>query len=206
MNELRPALVMTLLLTFFTGIVFPLVIWSLGHTLFPFEAQGSFLKNTNGEIVGSELIGQAFSEPKYFHPRPSAAGSGYDPTSSGGTNLGPISSKLIQGIQDDPETKDTDESFAGVMDLAARYRSENQIPADVLLPADAVTRSASGLDPEISVKNALFQAERIARARGISSDMVKKVISANTKQRYLGLFGEPRVNVLRLNLLLDQTS
>lgn len=205
MNAVKPALIMTLLFTILTGVVFPIVIWALGQALFPFQAQGSFLKNADGSVVGSELIGQAFSSAKYFHPRPSAAGSGYDPTSSGGTNLGPTSSKLIRGIKDDPVTT-RDESFSGVFDLVSAYRRENEIAPSVLLPADAVTRSASGLDPEISVKNAFLQANRIARARTISQDVVTKLITANIKPRFLGIFGEPRVNVLRLNLLLDQSS
>ena len=203
MREFRPALISVLLYVVLTGGVFPLSVSTIAQILFPDQANGSFVRDKTGKIVGSSLIGQGFSSPKYFHPRPSAAGAGYDPTSSGGTNLGPISSKLIEGIKDDSSTP-VDESYAGVRDLAVAYRSMNGLAPDALLPADAVTRSASGLDPHISPENAMLQSRRVAQARGISSEIVKSLIHMQTEPRFLGLWGEPRVNVLQLNLALDR--
>jgi K+-transporting ATPase ATPase C chain len=137
--------------------------------------------------VGSSLLAQGFTAPKYFHPRPSAAGQGYDAVNSGGTNLGPTSKKLIEDVKQ----------------RVADYRSENGLPPDVRVPADAVTSSASGLDPHISVRNALLQAARVAKARGIGEKDVLAKVGAHTEGRTLGLLGEPRVNVLTLNLSLD---
>jgi K+-transporting ATPase ATPase C chain len=137
--------------------------------------------------VGSNLLAQGFTDPKYFHPRPSAAGQGYDATTSGGSNLGPTSKKLVDGVRR----------------RVTNYRLENGLPADTIVPADAVTTSASGLDPHISVKNALLQAERVASTRGLSVEVVMKKIDAHTEGRTLGILGEPRVNVLMLNLDLD---
>ncbi len=201
-SQFYPAISLTLLFTVLTGLVFPGVIWALGQLLFPYQANGSLVVK-DGKVLGSEIIGQNFSSPRYFHPRPSAAGSGYDPLSSSGTNLGPTSKKLIAGIEDDASTADTDESYAGVKQLVLAYRLENGLGKDVLVPVDAVTRSASGLDPHISPQNARLQAGRIAHERALSIDKVLSLVNEHTSGRFLGIFGEPRVNVLMLNLALD---
>ncbi len=203
MKELRPAILTILLFVVFTGFVFPAVIWVGAQLLFSNQANGSFVHDAKGNIVGSRLIAQGFSLPQYFHPRASAAGSGWDAASSSGTNLGPISKKLIDGIDEDPTTADADESYPGVKDLAQAYRTENGLSPTAKLPADAVTRSGSGLDPEISPQNALLQAARIAKARGMSIEAVQQLVRQNTSIRFLGIFGEPRVNVLEVNLELD---
>lgn len=200
-KQLRPAIMSVLLITVLTGLIFPAIITVLSQMAFPAQAKGSLIER-NGKVVGSTLIGQNFASPKYFHPRPSAAGSGYDAGASSGTNLGPTSSKFLKGIEDDPKTK-ADESFAGVSQTAAAYRKENDLALSTRLPADAVTRSASGLDPQISPANAELQAARVAKARGISVETVKQLVSQNTEARPLGVLGEPRVNVLQLNLALD---
>jgi K+-transporting ATPase ATPase C chain len=153
--------------------------------------------------VGSSLLGQSFTKPEYFHPRPSAAGAGYDAANSSGTNLGPTSDKLVNGIKDDPATKDVDETYLGFGDLAKAYREENGLAGDAVSPADAATRSASGLDPEISPGNAELQAARVAKARGLAEDRVKQLVAEHTRGRTAGFIGEPRVNVLELNLALD---
>ena len=202
-SQIYPAVVVTLLLTLFTGILFPAAIWATAQLLFPYQANGSFVEK-NGQRIGSELIGQNFSSQRYFHSRPSAAGAGYDANSSSGTNLGPTSKKLFAGIQNDPSTPDIDESFAGVADLAKAYRQENGLPESALVPVDAVTRSASGLDPHITPHNARLQAPRVARARQMEVAQVMALIESSTEDRFLKLFGEPRVNVLKLNLALDQ--
>ncbi len=204
MKELKPAIIVTILLTVFTGIIFPFVIYGIGQVAFPHQANGSFIKDDKGSVVGSAIIGQNFTAPKYFHSRPSAAGSGYDPTGSSGTNLGPISSKLIAGIKDDPATTDVDESYMGVNDLVQAYRAENGVPEDIKIPADAATRSGSGLDPEISPANALLQATRVAEARKLPIEEVMQLIQKNTQAPFIGLFGEKRVNVLALNMELDR--
>lgn len=205
LKQLRPAITSVFAFTLLTGLIFPLVITAVAQTLFPYQAKGSLIQQ-NGKVIGSELIGQNFAASRYFHPRPSAAGSGYDASNSSGTNLGPTSSKLLKGIADDPKTKDTDESFAGIPQLAKAYREENGLAANTSLPADAVTRSASGLDPHISPANAALQAARVAKARSVSEDNVKKLIVQNTEGRQFGILGEPRVNVLKLNLALDKIS
>jgi K+-transporting ATPase ATPase C chain len=202
-SQLLPAVRATLVLAILTGLAFPLAITAAAQGLFPQQANGSLVRNSRGEVIGSALLGQSFTQPRYFHPRPSAAGAGYDATLSGGTNLGPTSAKLIQGVDDDPATSDTDESFAGVADLVAAYRSEHGLAADTQVPVDAVTRSASGLDPHISVANARLQAPRVARARGLAPQQVAALVESITEPRQFGLLGEPRVNVLRLNLALD---
>lgn len=202
-NHLRPALVLTALFVLVTGLAFPALVWGVGRVAFPEQAEGSFVKDAQGRVVGSKLLGQSFQRPEYFHPRPSAAGSGYDAASSGGTNLGPTSRKLVQGTPDDPATPLVDESFAGYVELGRRYREENGLAPDARLPADAVTRSGSGLDPHISPENARLQADRVARVRGLSPSRVTELISQHTSDRWLGLIGEPRVNVLELNLALD---
>ena len=199
----RPAVALTVWFVVGFGLLFPAVIWGLSQALFPHQANGSLIRDGKGSVVGSELLGQNFGGSKYFHPRPSAAGSGYDAANSSGSNLGPTSDKLINGIADDPATKDVDESYAGVKQLAAAYRLENGLAEDALVPVDAVTRSASGLDPHISVRNAEIQASRVAKARGLDVNVVLDAVRRHTEGRFVGVFGEPRVNVLLLNLDLD---
>ncbi len=202
MKQLRPAILLTLFFILVTGLAFPAVITGIAQVAFPRQANGSLITQ-DGKVIGSEIIGQGFAKPQYFHPRPSAAGNGYDAANSSGTNLGPTSDKLINGVADDPKTKDTDESYDGVKQLAEKYRKENGLAADALLPADAVTRSASGLDPHISPRNAELQADRVAKARGMDIAKVKELIAANTDAPFVGVFGDPAVNVLKLNRALD---
>ncbi len=169
--------------------IYPLVVYGVGRTLFPHQANGSLLVDKKGTVIGSELIGQNFTGEKYFHPRPSAAGNnGYDPTASGGSNLGPTSGQL----------------YTNIMNNIAGYRSDNNMASNAPVPADAVTASGSGLDPHISVANAELQIPRVAKQRGLSEDKVRELVKENTSDRDLGLFGEPRVNVLTLNYALDQ--
>jgi len=203
LKQIRPAVMSVVVFTLLTGIIFPLVITGIAQGIFPKQARGSLIVR-NGTVIGSELIGQEFTAPRYFHPRPSAAGSGYDPTSSGGTNLGPTSDKLINGIHKNlPNGKEDPNNFDGIKDLAAAYRKENGLPPGYLLPADAVTRSASGLDPDISPVNAALQVPRVAKARGLAEDQVKRLVAEHTTGRQLGFLGEPCVNVLLLNMALD---
>jgi K+-transporting ATPase ATPase C chain len=178
-TSIRYTVVTTLLL----GLGYPLLITGLARVLFPHKAAGSLIER-NGQIVGSELIAQSFASDKYFHPRPSAAGNGYDATSSGGSNLAQSNAKLQQRMQGDID----------------RLQKEN--PGKPV-PVDLVTTSASGLDPDITPDDAYFQAPRVARARGLSEDAVRAVIGDHIKGRTFGLLGEPRVNVLELNLALD---
>jgi potassium-transporting ATPase KdpC subunit len=186
LRELFPAFRIMLFLTIVTGLIYPAVVTGLCQALFHDEANGSLVK-VNGQPVGSTLIGQNFAKPEYFHPRPSAAGNGYDPTSSGGSNLGPTSQKLYDRVK------------AG----AEQFRKENPgYHGDI--PADAITASGSGLDPEITVANALAQAPRVAKARGLNTADVESLVTNLTQSRDLGLFGEARVNVLQVNLALDQ--
>jgi K+-transporting ATPase ATPase C chain len=203
MKQLRPAIVLTAFFVVLTGLVFPGVIWAIGQTVFPSQANGSLIRDAKGDLVGSALIGQSFAKPEYFHPRPSAAGSGYDAANSSGTNLGPTSDKLINGIEDDPATKDVDETYLGFRDLAQAYREEDGLAPDALIPADAATRSGSGLDPDISAANAELQVARVAKARHLPEERVRQLVIENESGRLLGLLGEPRVNVLLLNLALD---
>lgn len=202
LQQLRPALMSVLAFTVITGGIFPLVVWGVGQAAFNKQANGSLIREGD-KVVGSELIGQSFAKPEYFHPRPSAAGSGYGADASSGTNLGPTSDKLINGIADDPTTKDTDESYSGVKQNAEAYRTENGLAADAPVPADAVTRSASGLDPHISPENAALQIARVAKARNKSEDEIKSLVTKYTQGRDLGVLGEPRVNVLLLNRALE---
>ena len=204
MKHLRPALVLTGFFVVVTGLAFPGVIWAIGQTVFPNQANGSLIHDAQGNLVGSALIGQSFSKPEYFHPRPSAAGAGYDAANSSGTNLGPTSDKLIHGIKDDPATKDVDETYLGFGDLAQAYREENGLAPDTLIPADAATRSGSGLDPDISAANAELQIARVAKARKLPEGRVRQLVLGHESGRLLGVLGEPRVNVLLLNLALDQ--
>ena len=184
--ELRASIAATLLLAVLCCGIYPAVVWAVGQGLFSHNANGSLVK-LDGKVAGSSLLAQGFTAPKYFHPRPSAAGQGYDAASSSGTNLGPTSKKLIEDVKQ----------------RVASFRTENGLPPDARVPADAVTSSASGLDPHISVGNALLQAARVARARGIGEKDVLAKIGAHTEGRTLGFLGEPRVNVLTLNLSLD---
>ncbi|WP_434564412.1 potassium-transporting ATPase subunit KdpC [Thermoanaerobacterium thermosaccharolyticum] len=176
-----------IVLTLITGLIYPLATTSIAQLIFPYQANGSILYK-NGKAVGSKLIGQQFSDPKYFHGRPSAAGkNGYDATSSSGSNLGPTN-KLL---------KETAEK------LAIQLRNENNLPAYAAVPSDLITSSASGLDPDISIEAALIQIPRIAKARGISEAKLKKLVNDHIIRRQLGILGEPRVNVLDLNIALD---
>jgi len=169
--------------------LYPLIVYGAAQLLFPHQANGSLLVDKSGAIRGSALLAQNFTGEQYFHPRPSAAGAnGYDPTSSGGSNLGPTSSNLVANI---------------TANIAA-YRSDNGLATNAPVPADAVTESASGLDPHISVANAELQISRVAKARGMTEEQVRKLIRQNTDGRDLGVFGEPRVNVMTLNFALDQ--
>jgi K+-transporting ATPase ATPase C chain len=175
--------------------VYPLVVFGAGKLLFPHQAAGSLLVDKSGAIRGSALLAQNFTGAQYFHPRPSAAGAnGFDATSSGGSNLGPTSSNLV----------------ANITANIATYHADNNIatnsPIYNMIPADAVTESASGLDPHISPANAEIQIARVAKARGISEEQLRKIVQQNTSGRDLGLFGEPRVNVMTLNFALDQLS
>jgi K+-transporting ATPase ATPase C chain len=185
-KELRISLMATLSLVILLCGIYPSLVWIVGQGLFPAESNGSLLVH-KGTIVGSNLFSQGFTDPKYFHPRPSAAGQGYDAAGSGGSNLGPTSKKLVDGVRQ----------------RVATYRAENHLAPDTPVPADAVTASASGLDPHISVKNALLQARRVAKARSLTIELVMEKIDAHTEGRTLGILGEPRVNVLMLNLDLD---
>ena len=188
MVELRVAVVATFSLAVVLCVVYPLVVWVISQGLFPHEAEGSLIQR-GGNIVGSELIAQNFSSPRYFHPRPSAAGeAGYDAANSSGSNLGPLSKKLADAVKERIEA----------------YRAENGLPPEAMVPADAVTASGSGLDPHISLKNAFLQTPRVAQARGIDSRAVEDFVRANTEGRDFGIFGDPRVNVLKLNLALDK--
>jgi K+-transporting ATPase ATPase C chain len=201
MNTIVVALRATLVTLVVTGLAYPLVVTGLAQIMFPHRANGSIVVDDKGREVGSELIGQGFADPAYVRPRPS--NTGYDAANSGGTNLGTTSKKLRDGTPDDPTTKD-DESFTGVKDLAAAFRSDNGLPDGVAVPADAVSRSASGIDPHVSPDTARLQASRIAKARGVSVDRVQAVIAEHTEGRELGFLGEPRVNVLAVNLALDR--
>ena len=178
-----------IVLTFVTGCIFPLVLFALGRLFYSSQAGGS-LVTRNGVVVGSRLIGQDFSRPEYFHPRPSAAGTGYDGASSGGTNLGPSNRKLIEDVRQQAE----------------KYRINNGLPPDATVPIDAVTRSGSGLDPHISPRNAALQVSRVARARGLSEDVVRRLVDGHTQGAQVGFMGNARVPVLELNLALDQAA
>lgn len=203
MQHIRAAVALTVFFVVLTGLGFPAVVFAVGRVVFPARAGGSLVRDEHGRVVGSSLLGQAFTRAEYFHPRPSAAGAGYDAANSGATNLGPTSDKLVNGVRDDPATPDVDESFSGIGELARAYRDENGLAADAQVPADAVTRSASGLDPDVSPANARLQVARVARARGLDAERVEALVAAHTRGRTFGVLGEPRVNVLELNLALD---
>ena len=184
--ELRRSFLAVVVLAIILCGLYPLVAWVLAQGLFPGRANGSLIVR-DGVVAGSSLIGQSFSSAKYFHPRPSAAGQGYDGGRSGGTNLGPLSKDLVETVRR----------------RIAAYREENGLSASTPVPADAVTASGSGLDPHISPENARLQAPRVSRARGLAEAVVLARIEACTEGRALGILGEPRVNVMRLNLALD---
>jgi K+-transporting ATPase ATPase C chain len=186
LKDLRSSLTVFAILTVLTGLLYPLAATGLAGLIFPWQAAGSLIEK-DGKVIGSALIGQSFAAAGYFHGRPSAAGTGYDGTSSGGTNLGPSSRKLMD-------------------DIAARVAAiRDQNPAaDEPVPAELVTVSASGLDPHISPAGAAYQVKRVAAARGMSEDDLHRLIRVHTEARRFGLLGEPVVNVLRLNLALDQ--
>jgi len=205
-RQLFPALMMMVVFTVITGLAYPLVVTGIAQGLFNDKADGSLVENADGKVVGSSLIGQSFTEPQYFHPRPSAAGDGYDASASSGSNLGPTNEKLLVGEKDDPATKDVDESFDGIEQRADAYRDENGLDADAVVPVDAVTASGSGLDPNISVANARLQAPRVADERGLDLDAVLELVDDHTSGRALGFLGEKGVNVLELNLSLDEVS
>ncbi len=185
-KNLITAMLMTLVTTVLFGLLFPLLITGLAQVLFPTQANGQLLLR-NGQLVGSKLIGQQFSSPGYFYSRPSSAGAGYDADSSGGSNLGPTNQSLIARVRND----------------ANRLQAENPGAA---IPLDLLTTSGSGLDPHISPESAEFQVPRIAKERGLSDDEVREAIRQHTQGRQFGFLGEPRVNVLELNLTLDEIS
>jgi K+-transporting ATPase ATPase C chain len=238
-KELKPGFMMMLVMTVLTGLIYPAVITGIAHVVFRDQADGSLIVS-NGQVIGSRLIGQTFAKPEYFHARPSAAGSGYDPTASAGSNLGPTSAKLINGTTKVDDKKNEVVDFDGIKDRIVHYCVDNDIPYassipleafkdprgnldDVKLikgfndekaplvftpktpiPSDAVTASASGLDPHISPANALAQAARVAKARGMSTEAIQALVAQHTEKRSFGFLGEPRINVLQINLELDQ--
>jgi K+-transporting ATPase ATPase C chain len=187
--QLRPALLGLILFTLITGAAYPAVMLGVGRLFFADQAAGSLVAR-GGLVVGSSLIGQAFSRPEYFQPRPSAAGNGYDATQSGGTNLAPSNPKLIEQVRQ----------------AAVAYRKLNGLAAETPTPIDAVTSSGSGLDPDISPENAAMQVGRVAMARGASEAQVRQLLAENTRGPDLGFIGAPRVSVLQLNLALDRAA
>lgn len=188
LQEIRTALLLTAVFAVLICGAYPLAVWAAGQALFPAQANGSLITDQDGTVRGSRLLAQSFTSDQYFQPRPSAAGTGYDAASSSGTNLGPTSQKLADSIK------------ASV----AAYRTANHLAADAPVPADAVTSSGSGLDPHISVANAQLQSARVAQARHLPLAQVQALVAVNTRGRDWGVFGEPTVNVLSLNLALDQ--
>jgi K+-transporting ATPase ATPase C chain len=185
-TAIRPALSFILLLTLLTGLIYPLAILGLGQMIFPYQANGSLVRDGD-RVVGSELIGQNFSRPDYFHPRPSAAGDGYDAAASSGSNLGPTSADLKTAVEERVAVARADGATGPV-------------------PADAVTASGSGLDPDISPQNALMQVNRVARARGLPADAVRQLVERETRSATFGILGQPHASVLSLNRQLDRLS
>ena len=238
-KEILPGLRIKIFMTVLLGVVYPLAMTGISQLIFPKQANGSLI-TVGGKVIGSEIIGQGFTNPEYFHPRPSAAGSGYDAIASAGSNLGPTSAKLIHGTTKMDDEKNEVVDYDGINLRIVRYCLENEIPFESSVPieqfkdakgdlddvklikafnadkapliftpkepiaADAVTASSSGLDPHISPANAQAQLSRVAKARGISMDQANQVVSRFTEGPDLGLLGEPRVNVLKLNLAMDQ--
>ena len=184
LSEIRPAIVSTVLFTLLLGVAYPLAITGVSKVAFPWQAEGSLIRDKSGQVIGSALIGQTFAKPEYLHPRPSAAGMGYDATASSGSNYGPLSSDLAKRIKGDAD--------------ALRASTGHQ-----QIPDDAITTSGSGLDPDISPEYALLQADRVGKTRGVPVDQVRGVISAHVEQPFLGFIGQPHVNVLKTNLDLD---
>jgi K+-transporting ATPase ATPase C chain len=187
-SEIRGAIFATFVLAIVCCGLYPLVVFGISQALFRGKANGSLIVDQDGTVRGSKLLAQGFTADKYFHPRPSAAGNGYDAANSGGSNLGPTSQKLNDAIKDRIDA----------------YRNENGLKASEAVPADAVTASGSGLDPHISLHNAELQTPRVAKARAVSEEKLRELIQQNIDGRDLGVFGDPGVNVLRLNLALDQ--
>jgi K+-transporting ATPase ATPase C chain len=187
-SEIRSAVLATLVIAVVCCGLYPLIVFGISQALFHDKANGSLIVDKDRAVRGSKLLGQSFVAEKYFHPRPSAAGNGYDAANSGGSNLGPTSQKLNDAIKDRIEA----------------YRKENGLSADQPVPADAVTASGSGLDPDISLRNVELQTPRVAKARNLSEDKLRELIQQNTDDRNLGILGDPGVNVLQLNLALDQ--
>ena len=183
-SALRPSLVMLLLFTVLTGLAYPAVVLGIAQAVFPSQANGSLVTDASGKVVGSDLIGQGFASPRYFHGRPSAAGKGYDGQSSGGSNLGPNAKGLVDRVT-------TDAAAARKDGVSGEF------------PADMLTASGSGLDPHISPETAFAQADRVARARGMDPEQVRALVGAAVEPPLAGVLGEPRVNVLRLNRALD---
>jgi len=187
LTEIRGAVMATVMLALVCCGVYPLVVFGIGQTLFHAQANGSLIVDQHGTIRGSRLLGQQFTADKYFQSRPSAAGNGYDATSSGGSNLGPTSRKLAETIKQN----------------LASYRAQNHLATNALVPADAVTASGSGLDPHISLANADLQTPRVAKVRNVPVAIVQALVRTNTDPAGFGILGEPGVNVLALNLALD---
>jgi len=185
MKDLVTSVLILIVFTIVLGGVYPLAVWGVGQLAFPYQANGSLITNAQGEVLGSELIGQSFTSPGYFHGRPSAAGNGYDAGSSSGSNLGPTSKKLIDRITSDAEAIQADNPGKPI-------------------PADLVTTSASGLDPHISPAAVEFQIPRVAKERKTTEENVRNIVSKFTEGRQFGILGETRVNVLKLNLELDR--
>ncbi len=238
-EQILPGLRIKIFFTILLGIAYPLFMTGVSQAVFPHQANGSLITQ-GGKVAGSEIIGQGFSKPQYFHPRSSAAGSGYDATSSGGTNLGPTSVKLLYGTTKIDDRKNEVVDFDGLSLRMAHYCLENDIPYEssaplnqfkdakgnlddvklikafndakepltfkpkIPIPSDAITTSASGLDPEISPANAQLQIARVAKARGMSVNQISQLVARFTAGPDLGILGEPRVNVLKLNLALDR--
>ena len=196
--EIRPLLAIAVTLLLITAVIYPLAVFGVGQLAFHRQANGS-ITTVGGNAVGSSLIGQEFTQPQYFHPRPSAAG--YNAAASTGSNLGPTSALLINGVHD---AADQSNDVAGIKDRVAAFRKENGLAASVNVPADAVTASASGLDPDVSPATARLEVARVARARGAPDVEVRALVDQYTEGAFLGFIGQPRVNVLQLNLALDQ--
>jgi potassium-transporting ATPase KdpC subunit len=186
-KSMKNAFLLLLVMTIFTGVAYPLAVTAVSQIFFPDQANGSLIKKDN-EVVGSLLIAQNFTSPGYFYARPSGAGDdGYDAANSAGTNLGPTSKKLMDSIQQQ----------------AADFRQANGLNAEAIVPADAVTSSGSGLDPDISIPNAVLQINRVARERGMSAEEVENVVKECSEHPLLGILGEEKANVLKMNLILD---